>query len=87
MGVEDEKCSVVGNSIIKNKQEEFRKFIEGLCGNVYPRLNRKEVRVDYVPVMKRNGLFTGKYVTKIIVEQGRTDSVYTIGVNLNILGD
>ena len=34
--------------------------------------------------MRRTGLFTGKYVTKIIVQQGRTDIVYTIGVKLQV---
>lgn len=46
----------------------------------------EKIKIDYVPVLKRSGLFTGKYVTKIIVVQGRTNIVYTIGQKMVVQG-
>lgn len=57
-----------------------------LSMKIYPTIDKRnrEIEVDYVPVMKKNGVFTGKYITKIIVKQGKTNTLYTTGEDKKI---
>lgn len=77
LGVEDGKCEVVGNVVSKPRQQEFRGFIAELLLEIYPRVERQDVKTFFIPILKRNGIFTGKYVTKVLVSQGQLNTFYT----------
>ena len=84
MGVEDDKCSVIGNLVSKAKQQEFKAFVSDLCRLIYPPVG-EEVKTFFIPVVKRNGAFTGRYITKVLIAQGRTDTFYTFAEKVRLL--
>lgn len=68
---------MIGNVVSTPKQNEFKNFIAEILLEIYPKVDRKDVKIFFIPILKRNGIFTGRYITKILVSQGKIDTFYS----------
>lgn len=68
-----------GQVLQRKEQDCFKLFLKALLEKVHPRVDlnsREEVSVQFVPVLSKQE-FEGKYVVKIIVQQGHPSHLYS----------
>ena len=90
IGVDDAQGQVIGQTIARKDQDEFQLFLKGLIEKIRPEVdlvNREEVKVSFVPVVHHK-VFSGRYLIKIMVEQGRPERLYHFSslVELDVKG-
>jgi len=78
IGVEDTNCKVVGKLLPSKTRDEFKLYLLQLVEKIQPQVDliqKEEIIVQFVPVVKSK-TFSGKYVIKILVQQGEPCQTY-----------